>query len=75
MLIKKETECIGAVLIHLFERVDDVALRLRHLLAVGVAHERVDDHFVEWCLTHEVHAHHQHARHPEEDDVEARDER
>ena len=57
------------------ERIDDVALRLRHLGAGVVAHQRVDVDVVERDLLHEVEAHHHHAGDPEEDDVEAGDER
>ena len=53
------------------ERVDDVALRLGHLLAVRVAHEagQVDD--VEGRLSGEPLAEHHHPGDPEEDDVVA----
>ena len=69
---KREPERIGAVLVDHHERVDDIALGLAHLLAFGVAHERVDVHVPERDLVHEVEPHHDHARHPEKDDVEAR---
>ena len=54
------------------ERVDDVALGLRHLLAVLVADEAGDVDVLERHVAHELQAHHHHARDPEEDDVEAR---
>ena len=54
------------------DRVDRVALRLRHLLALGVAHDGVDVDVAERHLAGEVPGHHHHARHPEEDDVVAR---
>ena len=53
------------------ERVHDVALRLRHLLPLLVAHEGVDVDVAERHLLHEVQPHHHHAGDPEEDDVEA----
>ena len=53
------------------ERVDDVALRLRHLGAALVAHQRVDVDGAKRDFVHEMEAHHHHARDPEEDDVEA----
>ena len=53
--------------------VEDVALRLRHLVAVAVAHESVDVHFAERHVAHELQPEHDHAGHPEEDDVEAGD--
>ena len=43
--------------------------------ALLVAHQGVDVDVAERHLLHEVQAHHHHARHPEEDDVEAGDER
>ena len=71
---EREAQGIGAVLVDQFQRVDDVALRLRHLRAAGVAHQRVDVDRGERHLVHEMQAHHHHARDPEEDDVEAGDE-
>ena len=53
------------------ERVDDVALGLRHLLAVVVADEAVDVDLAKRHLARELEAHHDHAGDPEEDDVEA----
>ena len=55
------------------ERIDRVALRLRHLLALGVAHDGVDVDVAERHLAGEVQGRHDHARDPEEDDVEAGD--
>ena len=55
------------------ERIERVALRLRHLLAFGVAHERVDVDVAERHLAGEVQGHHDHPRDPEENDVEAGD--
>ena len=54
------------------ERVEDVALGLRHLLPFGVAHEGGDVDVAERHFAGEVQRHHDHARDPEEDDVEAR---
>ncbi len=68
--------------------VDDVALGLRHLLAIGVADEGVDVDLAEGDgvgegargavghrdVEHEVGAEHDHAGDPEEEDVEAGDE-
>ena len=54
--------------------VHDVALGLGHLLPALVADEGVDVDVAERDLLHEVEPHHQHARDPEEDDVEAGDE-
>ena len=55
------------------DRVEHVALRLRHLLAFLVAHDRVDVHVAERHVAGEVGRRHDHARDPEEDDVEAGD--
>jgi hypothetical protein len=55
------------------DRVERVALALRHLLAFGVAHEAVHVHRMERHLAGEVRGHHDHAGDPEEDDVEAGD--
>ena len=52
--------------------IERVALRLRHLLALGVAHDGVDVDVAERHLAGEVQRHHDHPRDPEEDDVEAR---
>ena len=53
--------------------VEHVALGLGHLVAVGVAHQAVDVDLAEGHVVHELQAHHDHAGHPEEDDVEAGD--
>ena len=53
------------------DRVEDVALRLRHLLAVLVAHEAGDVDVLEGDATGEMVGHHDHPGDPEEDDVEA----
>ena len=53
--------------------VEDIALGLGHLVAVGVAHQAVDVNLAEGHIAHELEAHHDHAGHPEEDDVKARD--
>ncbi len=44
---EREAQRVGAVFVDQFERIDDVALRLRHLGAGGVAHQRVDVDVVE----------------------------
>ena len=53
--------------------VDHVALRLGHLLSVVVADQAVHVHLAEGHLIGELEGHHDHAGHPEKDDVEARD--
>ena len=54
-------------------RVDDVALGLRHLLAVVIAHDAVDVDVAERHPAGEVGRHHDHPRDPEEDDLVAGD--
>src|ERR1700722_10088344 len=70
-----EAQGIGAETVDEVERVDDVALRLRHLRALLIADEGVDVDVVERDLLHEMEAHHHHPRDPEKDDVEPGDER
>ena len=72
---KREPQRIGAEAVDEVERVDDVALRLRHLRPLLVAHEGVDVDVAEGDLRHEMKPHHHHPRDPEEDDVEAGDQR
>ena len=71
---KREAQRIGAISVDQLERVDDVAFRLRHLLALLVADQRMDVDVAERHFFHDVQAHHHHAGDPEEDDVEAGDE-
>ena len=68
-----ETQGIAAVPVDHLQGVDDVARGLGHLLAVLVADEGVDVDVLEGHVVHELQAHHHHAGHPEEEDVEARD--
>ncbi len=46
--------------------VNDVSLRLGHLVSFRVAHHGVKEDFFEGRLVHEPAAHHQHTCHPEE---------
>ena len=59
---------------HDVERIDHVALGLRHLVAVLVGDDRRQVDGAERHLPHEVQADHHHAGDPEEDDVGAGDE-
>ena len=71
---------VGAIFVDQVERIDDIALRLRHLLPVLVAHQCVHIDGVERfdrvavLIFHEVQAHHHHPGDPEEDDVKTGDE-
>jgi hypothetical protein len=56
------------------EGIEHVALRLGHLLPMGVTHQAVDVDLAERHVAHELEAHHDHAGHPEENDVETGDE-
>ncbi len=71
---QREAQRIRAIFVDQVERVDDIALGLRHFLPVLVAHQSVDIDGVERLLLHEVDAHHHHPGDPEEDDVKAGDE-
>ena len=64
---------VGAVLADQVDRIDAVALRLRHLLALVVDDERRDVDGAERHVAHEVERRHDHPRHPEEQDVERRE--
>ncbi len=55
------------------QRIDGIALRLRHFLAFGVAHNGVDVDVAERHFAGEVQGHHDHPCDPEEDDVESGD--
>ena len=68
---QREPQRVGAGLVDDAERVDDVALRLRHLLAVRVADQAGQVDGVERLPVGEVEAEHHHPGDPEEDDVVA----
>ena len=55
------------------DRVEDIALRLAHFLAFGVADQPMHINVPEGYLAGDVPGHHHHARDPEENDVEAGD--
>ena len=68
---EREAQGIGADLVHDYQRVDDVALGLGHLLAVRVADQAAEIDHAEGLLPGQPLAQHHHARDPEEDDVVA----
>ena len=68
-----EPEGVGAVGVDEDKGVDDVALGLGHLLARHVAHQGVDVDGTKRHPAQKMEAHHDHPRHPEEDDVEPGD--
>ena len=59
------------MLIDHHQRVDDVAFRLRHLLAFFIPNHRVEIDFFEGHIAHEVHAHHNRPGNPEENDIKS----
>ena len=71
---EEETEArgVGAVLVDELQRVDARAEALAHAPAVGGLDHRVDVDIVEGDVVHELDAHHDHARDPQEDDVARR---
>ena len=74
VLGQHEAQRVGPVAVHELEGIDDVAQRLRHLAALGVPDDPVHVHPAEGHVAHEVEAGHDHAGHPQVDDLVARDE-
>ena len=78
---QREAQRVGAVFLDQLQRVHDVAARLGHLHAFGIAHQRVQVERAEGNaivgraapVLHQVQAHHDHARVPEKQDVVAAD--
>ena len=70
-----EAHGVGAVHVHEVHGVHAVALGLGHAAAVLGEDRRVDDHVAEGHLVQEVQRAHDHARHPQGDDVAGGDER
>jgi hypothetical protein len=84
---QRESDRISAVLLHDFNGVNDVALGLGHLFAVGIADQGVDVHLAKrdrlgkraraavghGHVARKPAAQHDHAGYPEEKDVEAGD--
>ena len=68
-----EAHRVAAVLVDQLQRVEHVAERLRHLLALLITHQGMDIDGAERHLTHHGQLHHHHPRHPEEDDIEPGD--
>ena len=66
---QREAQCVRAVAVNDFERIDAVAERLGHLSALRVAHQSVNQHRVERQLAGLLDAGEDHADDPEEDDV------
>ena len=55
------------------QRVQHVTLGFGHFMAILVAHQAMDVNLTKGDITHEFDAHHDHPRHPEENDVKASD--
>ena len=68
-------DAVGAIVADEVEGVGRVAERLAHLAADGVADDACEVNVVEGLLAHVFIAGHDHAGHPEEDDVRTGDER
>ena len=68
-----ETQRVRAVLVNDLERINAVAERLRHLPALAVADESVDQHMVERNLTCLLDSREDHSDDPEENDIVAGD--
>jgi len=66
-----ETQRVGAKVIHDVDWVDHIALGFGHFLAVLIAHQAMQVDGVEGGLLGELEAAHNHARHPEKQDVVA----
>ena len=71
---RAESQRVGAVFPDQFERVRRVAERFRHLSTLLVADDAGEVDVLERQASHELVARHDHARHPEEDDVRPGDE-
>ena len=52
------------------QRVEDIAFRLRHLLAFGISNQTMNIDIMEGDLVGKLKSEHDHSSHPEEDDVE-----
>jgi len=70
-----EAQRIRAVILDDLQRVDAVAKGFGHLPSKLVAHDAVDVNRAEGLLLHHLFAEHDHACHPEEDDIIARHKR
>ena len=71
---ESKAQRISAVFFGDLQRVHDIAFGFGHFLPLGITDKRMDIHGFERHITiHEMHAHHHHARHPEEDNIEAGD--
>ena len=68
---QRETQGVRSIFVAQVQRVDYIALGLRHFRAFFIAHQRVNINRVERHIVHEVQAAHHHARNPEENNIEA----
>ena len=66
-------QLLQADAVNYIDRVEYVAFGFRHLLAFGITYKAVNIDFMKGYIAHELQAHHDHACHPEEDDVETGD--
>ena len=70
---QREPHRIGPIFLGDRKRVDRIAARLRHFLPLGIADQAVNIHVMERHFARAFQSHHDHARDPEEDNIEARD--
>ena len=70
---ESESQSIGAVLIYDNERINAVAQRLRHLSALCVSYNTVNEYGVKRLTAHLLHGGEYHSRNPEEDYIITRD--
>ena len=70
---QREAQRVGAKLVDDVQRIDHVSLGLGHLLAELVANESIEKDRAERHASGEAQTHHDHARHPEKEDVVAGD--
>ena len=68
-----ESDRIRPVFLRNFQGIDHIPLGLGHLLFFRVPDQRVDVELAEGDFLHELQAHHDHSRAPEEQDVKAHD--
>ena len=66
---QREAKRVGTDVADRLDRVDDVALGLRHLRALLVAHEAVEVDRMKRRLASELETHHDHPSHPEEENI------
>ena len=67
-----EAQCICTVLVHDFHRINAVPEGFRHFASLAVPNKTVNEYVAEGNVLPECQAHHDHAGHPEENDIISR---